>query len=169
MRSKVIITGLIVTRLTMPHAATAQGITLNSDTSAAVVAALRYARSELLLTEQSRGKRQHLINRAQADRSRGWSDAQLRVFGGAITQDGELSTSIRSCDSRARECPFAATTDIVTVGSPARLGDSVVVDIELEFPTNGARAPIALRGHRYMVVRKNGHWVVVKADMVSAT
>ena len=141
----------------------------NPDTFAAVVAALSFARGELLRVGQVHGATQHIINRARTDRVSAWSDAQLRVFGAVLGAQRTTSPGVAVCDSRRRECAYTATTDIVTIGAPRRRGDSVAVEIELEFPTNGARAPVALRGHRYMVVRKNGQWVVVKADMVSAT
>lgn len=169
MRPTVATIGLVGALLMTAEAATAQDATLHPDTSAAVVAALSYARNELLRIGQLHGNRQHLINRARTDRGSAWSDVQLRAFGAVLNPEGMGSIGVKSCDSRRRECPYTAATDIVTIGAPGQRGDSVVVDIELEFPTNGARAPVALRRHRYVVVRKSGHWVVVKSDMVSAT
>lgn len=141
----------------------------NPDTSAAVVAALRYARDELLRVGEVNGATQHIINRARTDRVSAWSDAQLRAFGAVIDSATTISPGVASCDGRRGDCKVTATTDIVTIGAPSRRGDSVVVNIELVFPTNGARAPVALRGHRYLVVWKDGQWAVVKVDLVTAT
>lgn len=169
MRPRVLAIGLVGALLMTSEVSTAQDATLSPDTSAAVVAALSYARSELLRVGQLHGARQHVINRARTDRVSAWSDAQLRAFDAVIGSPTTISPGVASCDGRRRKCEVTATTDIVTIGAPSRRGDSVVVEIELEFSTNGGRAPVALRGHRHMVVRKNGQWAVVKADLVSAT
>ena len=168
-RATVLAIGLIGALLMTSDVAIAQDATLNPDTSAAVVAALSYARGELLRVGQVHGATQHIINRARTDRVSAWSDVQLRAFGAVIGSPATMSPGVASCDGRRRDCEVTATTDIVTIGAPSRRGDSVVVDIQLVFPTNGARARVAVRGHRYLVVWKNGQWAVVKVDLVSAT
>jgi hypothetical protein len=149
--------------LAIPCSATAQHLTPH-DSLEAVVAALTYARQNLL------GSHKHyLLDVAHVDRSMRWDSARAEALRRALPSGAAARGTPRVCDSARRSCRLDDSTEVISVSRPTAVADSLIVQVAVQRPTSVARIPVTLRGYEYVLLKRGSRWVVVRSDLVSVS
>jgi hypothetical protein len=74
-----------------------------------------------------------------------------------------------TCSATLVNCHIPSKAEIMTVDVPKFVGDSAYVNVDVKAETGMKRIPISYRQHTYLLVKKDGGWVVKEIAMISRT
>lgn len=142
----------------------AQGIATRVDSVAVLTAAASTASHDLL----SPGLRHVLARENRKAHGVAWDAATTRALQRALT-NGDEPAAVR-CSAAIDACQFDTTTQVLFIGVPNSLADSVMVEVTVtQAVPRGTQTTLSVRSKLYVLFKRAGVWAVDHVALASAT